>query len=145
MKRKLTGKVLIINEQWTPVNMPDPIRKRFGYGQLWPLLPESARSEMPNLTSRVSFILVFFKEGMDHIVQNRTGSDLDGLVRVWPKAFSLEASRCTGIIGPGFWQDATRFRSSTDAPDNIVQNQPGSDATSFPLSDSVPFFHRRPG
>ena len=78
----------------------------------------------------------FSKEGMDHIVQYRPGSDVDGLVRVWPNASDLEASWCAGIIGPGFWQDGTgplpvshfqtRFRSSTDDPDNIMQNQPGS-------------------
>ena len=44
---------------------------------------------------------------MDHIAQNRPGSDLDGLVRVLPDASGLEARWCAGIIGPGFWQDAT--------------------------------------
>ena len=79
----------------------------------------------------------FSKEGMDHTVQNQPGSHLDGLVSVWPNASGLEASWCAGIIWTGFWQDATdplpvsdfqtRLRSSTDVPDNIVQNQPGSD------------------
>ena len=79
----------------------------------------------------------FSKEGMDHIVQNRPGSDLDGLIRVWPNTSGLEASWCARTIWPGFWRDATcllpvshfqtRFRSSsTDVRDNIVQNQPGS-------------------
>jgi len=49
---------------------------------------------------------------------------MDGLVRVWPNTSGLEASWCTGIIGSGFWQDAT-------GP--------------LPVSDSVPFFQRRPG
>ena len=102
---------------------------------------------MPDPTSRIRFSSVFSKEGMDHIVQNRPGSDVDGLVRVWPNAYGLEASRCAGIIWPGFWQDATgplpvshfqtRFRSSTDVPDNIVQNQPGSDLV---LADCVRFW-----
>ena len=65
----------------------------------------------------------FSKEGKDHTAQNQRGSDLDGLVRVWPNTSGLEARRCAGISGTGFWQDAT----------------------TFPLSDSVPFFHRRPG
>ena len=91
--------------------------------------------------------LRFYKEGMDHILQNRPGSDLDGLVRVWPNTSGLEASRCTGIMGPGFWQDATGplpvshfptlFRFSTDVPDNIVQNQPGADLV---LADCVRFW-----
>ena len=42
----------------------------------------------------------------------------DGLVRCWPNASGSEASQCAGIIGP---------------------------AISFPVSDSVAFFHRRPG
>ena len=74
---------------------------------------------------------------MDHTVQNWPRSDLNGLVRVWPKASGLEASQCAGIIGPGFWQDATNLlpvshfqtwlHSSTDVPDHTVQNQPRSD------------------
>ena len=80
-------------------------------------------------------------------MQNPPGSDLDGLVRVWPNRSGLEASWCAGITGPGFWQDATgpppvshfqtQFRSSTDVPDNIVQNQPGSDLV---LADCVRFW-----
>ena len=93
------------------------------------------------------FQLRFYKEGMDHIVQNRPGSYLDGLVRVWPNASGLEASWCARTIGPGFWQDATgpppvshfqtRFRSSTDVLDNTVQNQPGSELV---LADCVRFW-----
>ena len=51
------------------------------------------------------------------------------------------------IIGPSFWQDATsplpvdqfqtRLRSSTDVPDNIMQNQTGSDLA---LADCVRFW-----
>ena len=102
---------------------------------------------MPDPTSRIRFSSVFSKEGMVHIVQNRPGSDLDGLVRVWPNVSGLEASQCSGIIWPGFWQDATGplpvsdfltwLRSSTDVPDNIVQNQPGSDLV---LADCVRFW-----
>ena len=94
-----------------------------------------------------SLSVPFSKEGMDHTAQNRSGSDLDVLVRVWPNTSGLEASRCTGIIGPGFWQDATgplpvshfqtQFPSSIGVPDNIVQNQPGSDLV---LADCVRFW-----
>ena len=39
-----------------PVNMPDPIRKRFGCGQLWPLRPACSQNRyMPDPTSRIRF------------------------------------------------------------------------------------------
>ena len=48
------------------------------------------------------------KEGPDHIVQNRPGSDLNGWTGFGQTQKSgLEASRCAGIIGAGLWQDAT--------------------------------------
>ena len=105
--------------------------------------PESGRMVKAGFDFLHPFQPRFSKEGMNHIVQNRPGSDLDGLVRVWPNASGLEASRCAGIIGPGFWQDATRplpvshfqtrFRTFTDVPDN----QPGSDLV---LADCVRFW-----
>ena len=73
---------------------------------------------------------------MAHTVQNQSGSDLGGLVWVWPNTSGLKAIRCAGIIWPSFWQDATcplpvfhsktQLHSSTDILDNIVQNQPRS-------------------
>ena len=93
----------------------------------------------------------FSKEGMDHIMQNWLRSDLDGLVMDWPDTHGLEACRCTGIIGPRFWQEATsplpvflcqtQLCSSTDVPDHIVQNQPGSDLA---LTDCVRFWQTDP-
>ena len=90
-----------------------------------------ARSDFPHPIRFCSF-----KEGPDNIVLNRPGSDLDGVVRVWPNPSGSEASRCARIIGPGFWQNATgplpvsHFQtglpSSTDGPEHSVQNQPGS-------------------
>ena len=137
--------------------MPDPIRKRSGYGQLWPLRPACSQNRagsyiiMPDPTQFPHpFQFRFSKEGMEHLAQNRPGSHLNGLVMVWPNASGLEASRCAGIIGHGFWQDATgplpvphfqtRFRSSTDIPDKIVQNQPGYDLV---LADCVRFWQKR--
>ena len=84
---------------------------------------------------------------MGHTVQNRPGSDLDGLVRVWLNSSGMKASWCARFIWPGFWQDATGplpvsrfqtwFRSSTDGPDNITQNQPGSELV---LADCARFW-----
>ena len=89
---------------------------------------------------------------MDHTVQNRPGSHLDGLARVWLHSSGLKASWCTGIIGPGFWQDATglllvshfqtRLRSSTDVPDNSIQKKPRADLV---LADCTGFGQTDPG
>ena len=89
---------------------------------------------------------------MDHTVQNRPGSDLDGLVRVWPNASGLDpiwialsgfgqthpvwkqagmqessgpVSGRTSFLLPVF-HFQTRLQSSTDSPDHTVLNQPGS-------------------
>ena len=56
---------------------------------------------MPDPASCIRFIFLSFKEGIDHSVQNRTGSDLDGLVRCWFNASGLEASWCARNIRPG--------------------------------------------
>ena len=60
-------------------------------------------------------------KGLDH-VQNWLGSELDGLVRIWPNASRPKASRCARITGPSFRQNATSL-----------------------LLDSVAFFHRTSG
>ena len=109
--------------------------------------PESGRIVYAGSHFPHPFLFRFSQEGMNHILQNRPGSYLNGLVSVWPNASGLEASWCAGIIWPGFWQDATgplpvfqfqtRFRSPTDVLDNTVQNQPGSDSV---LADCVRFW-----
>ena len=83
----------------------------------------------------------FSKEGMDRIVQNRPGSDLDGLVKHIRKQAGVQESSgpVSGRTQPPRYQFShlqTQFSSSRDAPDNIVQNQPGSDLI---LADSVGF------
>ena len=83
--------------------------------------PESARTTYARSGFPHPFQFRFSKEGLNYIVQYRPGSEMDGLVSVWPNTSGMEASRCAGIIGSGFWQDAV------------------------PVIDSVPFFHRRPG
>ena len=118
---------------------------------LWPLRPARvgpiiyAGSDFPH-----PFQFCFSKETMGHAVQNQPRSDLDGLAWVWLNSSGQEASCCAGISGSIFWRDATgppsvshfwtRFCSSTDVPDNIVQNQPGSDLV---LADCVRFLAKR--
>ena len=64
------------------VNMPDPIRKRFHYGLLWPLRPACSRnragSYMPDPTSGIHFSSVFPKKawsgfGQRHLVWKLAG------------------------------------------------------------------------
>ena len=118
------------------LNMPDPIRKRFGDGQRAARIGPG-RVIMLDPTFRILFIFFIyflylnFKEGKDHFEQNRPGSNLGGLFRVWPNASGPKASRSAGIIWPSFWQDATGlvpvshlqtpFCTSTDIQDNTVQ------------------------
>ena len=52
--------------------------------------PESGRTVYAGSDFLHPFQLRFSKEGMDHIVQNRPGSDLDGLVRVWSNTSGLD-------------------------------------------------------
>ena len=83
---------------------------------------------------RLADCVITYKVGTDHTVQNWNRSNLDGLVRVWPNASGLEASRCARIIRTSFWHEATsslpvshfqtQLHSSTDGPDHVVQNQP---------------------
>ena len=88
--------------------------------------PESARIVYLGSNFPHPIRFRFSKEGLNPTVQNRPGSDLDDLVRFWPNASGPEASRCARTAGPGFWQNATS-------------------PLRFPVSDSVAFFHRRPG
>ena len=137
----------------TPVNIPDLIQKCCGYGQLWPLRPacsqNHAGSDFPHPTRVCSF-----KGGLDHIVQNQPGSNLDGLVRFQPNGSCPEASQCAIIIRPGsgrmqpvYYQFPT-FRLScgllhgTYGLDHTVQNQPGSDLV---LADCVKFWSNGSG
>ena len=125
--------------------MPDPTRKRFGYGQLRPLRPACgqnwAGSCRPDPTSRILFSSVFPKKALV-TVQNRPGSDLGGLARVWLLSSGLKASRCVGFQA-GCNRPATSFPLLNSVPffqrlpDNIVRNQPGSDLV---LADCARFW-----
>ena len=125
--------VRIGSNSWSniPVNIADPIRKRLGYGQVWPLRPACSQNRAESYNyARYDFphpfLFRFSKEGMDHTVQNRPGPNLDGLVKVWPNIWSGSKPVCRN--------HRARFLAE--------RNQP---STSFPVSDSVPFFHRRLG
>ena len=98
--------------------MLDPTRKRFGYSQLG-----LVRICFPH-----PFQFRLSKEGPDHIAQNRPGSSLDGLA--WPE-FSQ-----THLVWKqaGVQESLALFLAGRNWP-----------ATSSPLSDLVPYFHRRPG
>ena len=128
------------------VNMPDPIRKRFHYGLLWPLRPACSRnragSYMPDPTSRIHFSSVFPKKAWsvqlcktdpDPIWTAWSGFGQRHLV--WKLAGVQESSDpVSGRTQPACYQFPifsshfqTRLRSFTDVPDNIIPNQPRSD------------------
>jgi len=118
-----------VNELF-PVNMPDPIRKRFGYGQLWPLRPacsqNRAGSYMPDPTSRIFFSSFF---------QRRHGPYYTKPTRIrseWPGQG----------LAKHIWSESKLVGRNHRARFLAERNRP---ATSFPYSDSVAFFHRRPG
>ena len=86
--------------------------------------------------------------------QRRHGSNCAKLIWMAWLGFGqthLEASKCAGIISPGFWQGATspppvsyfqtQLHFSTDVPDHTVQNQPKSNLVLV----TVCFWPSRPG
>ena len=103
-----------------PVNMPDPVRKRFVYGQLWPLRPacsqNRAGSYMPDLTFRIRFSSVFPKKAW--IILRKTDPDpiwtvwsgFDRTHLVWKQAGVQESSG--PVSGSGRTQPA-RYRFPT--------------------------------
>ena len=138
-----------------PVNMLDPIRKHFGYGQLWPLRPvcslDQARSYLPDLTSHILFSSIFPKETW--IILYKADPDLiwvalSGFGKthlVWKQVGVQEpsgpVSGRTQLARYQFSHFQTRFRSSTDGPAHSVQNWPGYDlvlADSQLLAEQIP-------
>jgi len=137
----------------SPVNIPGPIWKRFGCGHLRPLRPpfsqNRAGSYMP--TSHIRFGSVLPKEA--RIIFCKTGPDLmwwPGQVlakRIWsgskPMCRNHRARFWQNITGPlPVPHFETRLRSSTDGPDYIVPNQPGSDLV-LAHTHSVRFWPRK--
>ena len=114
-----------------PVNMPDPIRKRFGWGQLWPLRPacsqNRAGSYRPDRIGRIRlrapFSVPFF--------QRRHGPYCAKQTRI-----------LSGWPGQGLakliWSESKLVCRNHRARFLAGRNRP---ATSFPLSELVPLFH----
>ena len=107
--------------------------------------PESGRIVYAGSNFPHPFQLPFSKKGMDHILQNRLGSDLgtsdqgtSGLTGSKPVCRNHLARFLAGRNRP-----ATSFPLSDsvaiirDVPDNAVQNQPGSDSV---LADCAGFW-----
>ena len=94
------GNIKIMVGHTHPVIMQDPIRKHFGYTQIWPLRPKLGQI----LYAVSDFLdLIWFhssKESLDH-VQNQPGNQSRWPGQVLAKHICLEGSWCAGIIGPG--------------------------------------------
>ena len=117
----------------SPVNMPDPTRKRFGYGQLWPVRP-ACRQNWPGsyITCQIripaSVSAPFF--------QRRHGSYRAEPTRIrsgWPAWSGFDQTHLV-------WKQA----GVQELPALFLAERNRS-ATSFPLSGTVPFFHKHPG
>ena len=111
-------------------NIPDPIRKHFGYGQLCPLRPACSQNRvglyMPDPTSRIRFF------------QRRPGSYCAKSARIrsgWPAQLRKQAvcknhragfrQSATGVLPISHFQPL--LCSSTDDPNHAVRNKPWSD------------------
>ena len=113
-----------------PVNMPDSIRNRFVYFHLWPLRLACSQnrpgSYMPDPTYASISFPFFQRRHASYCVkptQIRSGWPSQGLAKhVWCRRRLV----C--------WNHRARSL--------VERNRP---ATSFTVSYSVPFFHRRPG
>ena len=90
-----------------PINIPDPIRKRFGYGQLWPLWPTCSQTRagkyMPDLTSRIQFGSIFPKKARIILYK----ADPGPMWIAWSGFAQTHLFWKQAIIGPGFWQNIT--------------------------------------
>ena len=121
-----------VNPTNYPVNMPDPIRKRFGYGQLWPLRPACSQ----NLGRTVKLCRIRLPTSVSApFFQRRHGSYCAKPTRIrsgWPGQGL--AKRIRSGSKPVCRNHRPRFLGGRNRA-----------ATSFPLSDSVPIIHRRPG
>ena len=92
------GTLLRVVSGSDPVNMPDHIRKRFGYGQ-------RAAGIGPDRICRIrlsaSVSVPSFQRRPGSCCTKPARIRLEGLVRFWPTASGPEASRCARIIWPG--------------------------------------------
>ena len=87
------------------------------------MLPESGR-------------ILYVGSDFLHLIRFRSAKE-GSTMRFWPDTSDLEVIQCAKNQWDRLWQNApgplpvsnfqTRLRSSTDGPDHIVQNQPGSD------------------
>ena len=113
------------------VDMPDPFRKRFGHGQLWPLRPACRQDRagsysMSDPISRIQFGRFFQR---------------------WPGSYCTKPARfrCGGsglVMAKRILSGSKPVCQNHRARFLAGRNQP---STSFSLSDSAAFFHRRPG
>ena len=100
-----------------PLNMLDPVRKCFGYGQLWPACSQNrAGSYKPDPISGIWFVSVFPKKAWTILCKK----DPDPIWMAWTgfgqKKSGPEASWCARVVGPGFWQNVTRCCKFTSSP-----------------------------
>ena len=125
--------------------MPDPIRKRFGYS----VQPESGQILYARFPTSVSVPCFQSKQGSycarPTLIQS--GWSGQGLAKhIWSGSKLVcrnhQVQFLAGCNRPAILVShfQTRFCSSRDIPDNVVQNQPGSNLV---LADCVRFWPNR--
>ena len=141
-----------------PVSMPDPIRKRFGYGQLCPLRPACSQnravsyntgSDFPHPFQFLFFFFFFFFFFFLSFVFFFSFfffffSSLFSSKKAWIVLCKTDPDPIwVAWSGSGQTQSGSKPVCTNHRAQFLTErNRP---ATSFPLSDSVPFFQRRPG
>ena len=111
------------NSKLLPVNILEMIPKCFDYSQLWLLRPACSQNEAGFNFPHPIWFLIYSQESLDRVVWN-----WPGFILVWS----------------GFGQmDLVQKQAGVQELLGPVPAECCWPATSFPLSDSVAFFHRQ--
>ena len=120
--------------------MPYPTRKRFGYGHYGQRAARIGLDSICHILLPASVSAPFSQRRHGSYCEKptriRSGWPGQGLAkRIWSRSKLVCRNHLARFLVVSHFQ--TRFRSSTDVPDNTVQNQHGSDLV---LADCVRFW-----
>ena len=116
-----------------PINMPDPIRKRFGYSQFGPLRPECSQNRAGSYN--------YARPDFPHPIWFCSSKE-SGLSSYCAKPARIRSGWRGQVLAKRICSESKPVCRDHRARFLAGGNRP---ATSFPLSDWVAFFNRRPG